>query len=199
MIGRRILGLCVLRSQAGGVPYRPHPQLVRSRAHDCSRCDPGDTKVGVTVVRSTSAAPTDGRDSPPWSQVFATLVGTTSATLPPGCRRAGTSGGVANGMTFTRVRALIFVAVLFVTAGVVVLTAINRDTQILPPADKCAPGDIRANIYVPERRPGHDQRLQRHQPGRPRRADRRRVQEPRLQRRQDGDRPRGQALRRASP
>ena len=54
-------------------------------------------------------------------------------------------------MTFTRVRALIFVAVLFVTAGVVVLTAINRDTQVLPPADKCAPGDIRANISVPER------------------------------------------------
>ena len=54
-------------------------------------------------------------------------------------------------MTFTRVRALIFIAVLFVTAGVVVLTAINRDTQILPPADKCAPGDIRANITVPER------------------------------------------------
>ena len=53
-------------------------------------------------------------------------------------------------MTFTRVRALIFVAVLFVTAGVVVLTAINRDTQVLPPADKCAPGDIRANISVPE-------------------------------------------------
>ncbi len=54
-------------------------------------------------------------------------------------------------MTFTRVRALIFIAVLFVTAGVVVLTAINRDTQILPPADKCAPGDIRANVSVPER------------------------------------------------
>jgi LytR cell envelope-related transcriptional attenuator len=54
-------------------------------------------------------------------------------------------------MTFTRVRALIFIAVLFVTAGVVVLTAINRDTQILPPAEKCAPGDIRANITVPER------------------------------------------------
>jgi LytR cell envelope-related transcriptional attenuator len=54
-------------------------------------------------------------------------------------------------MTFTRVRALIFIAVLFVTAGVVVLTAINRDTQLLPPADKCAPGDIRANITVPER------------------------------------------------
>jgi hypothetical protein len=55
-------------------------------------------------------------------------------------------------MTFTRVRALIFVAVLFVTAGVVVLTAINRDTQNLPPADKCAPGDIRANISVPDDR-----------------------------------------------
>ncbi len=55
-------------------------------------------------------------------------------------------------MTFTRVRALIFIAVLFVTAGVVVLTAINRDTQVLPPADRCAPGDIRANISVPDDR-----------------------------------------------
>jgi hypothetical protein len=54
-------------------------------------------------------------------------------------------------MTFTRVRAMIFIAVLFVTAGIVVLTAINRDTQVLPPDDKCAPGDIRANITVPER------------------------------------------------
>ncbi len=54
-------------------------------------------------------------------------------------------------MTFTRVRAMIFVAVLFATAGVVVLTAINRDTQLLPPAEKCAPTDIRINLNVPER------------------------------------------------
>lgn len=54
-------------------------------------------------------------------------------------------------MTFTRVRALIFVAVLFVTAGVVVIMAINKDTQTLPVAEGCSPGDIPANIKVPER------------------------------------------------
>jgi hypothetical protein len=53
-------------------------------------------------------------------------------------------------MTFPRVRAMIFVAVLFVTAGVVVLTAINRDTQNAPLADPCAPGEIRVNVSVPE-------------------------------------------------
>jgi hypothetical protein len=51
-------------------------------------------------------------------------------------------------MTFPRVRALIFVAVLFVTAGVVVLTAINKDTQTLPPAQSCEPGRIRVNVEV---------------------------------------------------
>lgn len=54
-------------------------------------------------------------------------------------------------MTFTRVRALIFVAVLFVTAGVVVIMAINKDTQTLPVAEGCLPGEIQANIKVPER------------------------------------------------
>jgi hypothetical protein len=51
-------------------------------------------------------------------------------------------------MTFTRVRAMIFVAVLFVTAGVVVLTAINRDTQTLPPEEICRPGQVRVNVEV---------------------------------------------------
>lgn len=54
-------------------------------------------------------------------------------------------------MTFTRVRALIFVAVLFVTAGVVVLMAINKDTQTKPVAEGCIAGEIPANIKVPER------------------------------------------------
>ncbi len=53
-------------------------------------------------------------------------------------------------MTFPRVRAMIFIAVLFVTAGVVVLTAINRDTQTQPPEDPCAPGEIRVNLDMPE-------------------------------------------------
>jgi hypothetical protein len=51
-------------------------------------------------------------------------------------------------MTFPRVRAMIFVAVLFVTAGVVVLTAVNRDTQLQPPEDPCGPGQIRVNVAV---------------------------------------------------
>ena len=51
-------------------------------------------------------------------------------------------------MTFPRVRALIFVAVLFVTAGVVVLVAINRDRQALPPEAECTPGQVRVNIEV---------------------------------------------------
>ena len=54
-------------------------------------------------------------------------------------------------MTFTRVRALIFVAVLFVTAGVVVLMAINKDTQTRPVAEGCAEEEVPANIKVPER------------------------------------------------
>jgi hypothetical protein len=51
-------------------------------------------------------------------------------------------------MTFPRVRALIFVAVLFVTAGVVVLTAINRDSQTKPAAAVCEPGQVRVNVDV---------------------------------------------------
>jgi LytR cell envelope-related transcriptional attenuator len=52
-------------------------------------------------------------------------------------------------MTFPRVRAMIFVAVLFVTAGVVVLTAVNRDTQVHPPEQSCGPNQLRVNIEVP--------------------------------------------------
>ena len=55
-------------------------------------------------------------------------------------------------MTFARVRALIFVAVLFVTAGVVVIMAVNRDTQTRPrAANDCPPGLVPANITPPER------------------------------------------------
>ncbi len=55
-------------------------------------------------------------------------------------------------MTFARVRALIFVAVLFVTAGVVVLMAVNRDTQTRARANlECPPGLVPANIAPPER------------------------------------------------
>ncbi len=55
-------------------------------------------------------------------------------------------------MTFARVRALIFVAVLFMTAGVVVLMAVNRDTQTRPRANTdCPPGLVPANIAPPER------------------------------------------------
>jgi hypothetical protein len=43
---------------------------------------------------------------------------------------------------------MIFVAVLFVTAGVVVLTAINRDTQTLPPEEICRPGQVRVNVDI---------------------------------------------------
>jgi hypothetical protein len=53
-------------------------------------------------------------------------------------------------MSFPRVRAMIFVAVLFVTAGVVVVTAINRDSQLQPPQDPCEPGQIRVNVDVPD-------------------------------------------------
>jgi hypothetical protein len=54
-------------------------------------------------------------------------------------------------MTFTRVRAMIFVAVLFVAAGVAVVMAINKDTQTLPPEANCLDGQVPANIKMPER------------------------------------------------
>ena len=55
-------------------------------------------------------------------------------------------------MTFSKVRALIFVAVLFVTAGVVVIMAIGRDTQTQAShAESCKPGEIPAHNDMPER------------------------------------------------
>jgi hypothetical protein len=55
-------------------------------------------------------------------------------------------------MTFARVRALIVVVVLFVTAGVVVIMAIQRDTQT-PAAAKasCSAGLVPAKIKMPDR------------------------------------------------
>jgi hypothetical protein len=52
-------------------------------------------------------------------------------------------------MTFQRVRAMIIVAVLFITAGVVVLTAIVRDRQTQPKAEECPAGSIRMNVTLP--------------------------------------------------
>lgn len=51
-------------------------------------------------------------------------------------------------MTFTRVRALIFVGVLFLAAVFVVLTAINKDTQTQPKVEGCEPGQVRVNTAV---------------------------------------------------
>jgi hypothetical protein len=55
-------------------------------------------------------------------------------------------------MTFSRVRALIVVAVLFVTAGVVVIMAIGRDTQTRASHNQsCAPGEVPAHNDMPDR------------------------------------------------
>jgi hypothetical protein len=55
-------------------------------------------------------------------------------------------------MTFARVRALIFVAVLFVTAGVVVVMAITRDSQTrAAQASSCPSGLVPARTKMPER------------------------------------------------
>jgi hypothetical protein len=55
-------------------------------------------------------------------------------------------------MTFSRVRALIFVAVLFVTAGIVVIMAIGRDTQTkTSQTQSCAAGEVPAHNDMPER------------------------------------------------
>jgi hypothetical protein len=55
-------------------------------------------------------------------------------------------------MTFSKVRALIFVAVLFVTAGIVVIMAIGRDTQTQAShAQSCKPGEVPAHNEMPER------------------------------------------------
>ena len=55
-------------------------------------------------------------------------------------------------MTFSRVRALIIVAVLFITAGVVVIMAIGRDSQTKATAsNSCPEGLVPAKIKMPER------------------------------------------------
>jgi hypothetical protein len=54
-------------------------------------------------------------------------------------------------MTFTRVRALIIVAVLFMTAGVAVVMAVGRDSQNSSTVtDNCADGLVPAHIKMPE-------------------------------------------------
>lgn len=60
-------------------------------------------------------------------------------------------------MTFARIRALVFVAVLFVTAGVVVVMAMVRDTQTGPTQTaRCPAGAVPTNIRPPER---HDVKI----------------------------------------
>lgn len=55
-------------------------------------------------------------------------------------------------MTFARVRALIFVIVLFVTAAVVVIMAISRDSQTQPvDTSACPSGLVPAKVQIPER------------------------------------------------
>lgn len=59
--------------------------------------------------------------------------------------------GEYEGMTFARVRALIFVAVLFITAGVVVIMAIGKDSQTQPSSENgCAAGLVPAEVEMPE-------------------------------------------------
>ena len=93
-------------------------------------------------------------------------------------------------MTFARVRALIFVAVLFVTAGIVVIMAIGRDSQTkASQALTCAAGEVPAhNDDAGTQRQVTINVFNGTSPGRPGRGHRRPVQEPRLQGRQDGDR-----------
>jgi hypothetical protein len=55
-------------------------------------------------------------------------------------------------MTFARVRAIIFVAVLFLTAAAVVVMAISRDSQTEQvQASACPSGLVLANVELPER------------------------------------------------
>jgi len=54
-------------------------------------------------------------------------------------------------MTFSRVRALIFVAVLFVTAGIVVIMAVSRDSQNKASQTlSCAAGEVPAHNDMPK-------------------------------------------------
>lgn len=56
-------------------------------------------------------------------------------------------------MTLARVRALIFLAVLFIGAGVVVIMAIGKDSQAEPNiGDQCEPGQVRVYTHMPENR-----------------------------------------------
>jgi len=56
-------------------------------------------------------------------------------------------------MTFARVRALIFVAVLFISAGVVVIMAIGKDSQTrLQTTNGCDAGLIPAKVVMPAER-----------------------------------------------
>lgn len=55
-------------------------------------------------------------------------------------------------MTFARVRALIVIAVLFISASIVVIMAIDRDTQTHEPVrQECPEGLVPAKIKMPER------------------------------------------------
>jgi hypothetical protein len=56
-------------------------------------------------------------------------------------------------MTFGRVRSLIFVAVLFIAGGIVVATAIHRDSQANPVVvAACASGQVPAKTRMPDSR-----------------------------------------------
>ena len=56
-------------------------------------------------------------------------------------------------MTFARVRALIFVAVLFIIGGAFVITAISKDTQTkVAVVDECPSGMVPAKTRMPERK-----------------------------------------------
>lgn len=56
-------------------------------------------------------------------------------------------------MTFARVRALIFVGVLFLAAGVVVVMALTRDSQTQSgQASNCPSGTVPADLTMPERK-----------------------------------------------
>src|SRR5690606_13120093 len=84
---------------AGGVPYLPLPVLVRSGAAECSRCDPGDTKVGATVAgtapprRGTGKIPRACRGVPLPSWAHAgTDRGPGARTGTTGVGRTGTTG-----------------------------------------------------------------------------------------------------------
>jgi len=56
-------------------------------------------------------------------------------------------------MTFGRVRALVFVAALFIAGGIVVATAIHHDSQAHPTVVvECASGQVQAKTRMPDSR-----------------------------------------------